>query len=135
MQTILTTRTRLAIVAIALVCGTALPAQAQDAKPAPAAAPMAPMAMPASPADAATAKPRKRRAARPSASGPTCETVSDPWGDICRIRKNAEVACSDVSAPVALKVKTARKTRKPMPEPAPQRNLRQECVDAYMRNV
>lgn len=116
--------------AVVLAIGTwALPASAQSqAAAATAAAAPAPAAM----ADAKPARPipRKRRAAGAMTMG--CEPVQDPWENICTIRKHAEIACSDLSAPAA---KKARKARKGAPPPVAERNPRQECVDAYMRNV
>ena len=117
--------------AVALAIGAwAFPATAQtQAAAATAEAAPAPAAMaqqkPARP------MPRKRRAASGSAAM-GCEPVRDPWENICTIRKHAEIACSDLSAPAA---KKARKARKGAPPPVAERNPRQECVDAYMRNV
>jgi len=118
--------------AAALAIGTlALPAiaQTQAAAATAAAAPPAPAAM----ADQKPARPipRKRRAASAS-TAMDCEPVQDPWENICTIRKHAEIACSDLSAPAA---KKAHKARKGAPPPVAERNPRQECVDAYMRNV
>ena len=116
--------------AVLLAIGTwALPATAQsqaaaaNASTAPASAAMA-EPKPARPI------PRKRRPA--SSVGMGCEPVQDPWENLCTIRKHAEIACSDLSAPAA---KTVRKARKGAPPPVAERNPRQECVDAYMRNV
>lgn len=106
----------------------ALPAAAQTAPPAsaPAAGPAATAA-----ANPAPAAPRKRRAVRRSmALG--CEPVQDPWENLCKIRKNAETACSDLAAPA--RSKAARRARMAQPTEAP-RDRRQECIDAYMRNV
>jgi hypothetical protein len=109
----------------------ALPAAAQTTAPAAASAPSAEAAPgPAMQPQPARPIPRKRRAAMPAAM--TCEAVKDPWENVCTIRKHAEIACSDLPAPAA---KAARKARKGAPPPADVRNPRQECVDAYMRNV
>lgn len=115
----------LATIVMAVPCGLA---GAQDAKAGGAPAVQS--------ADAAPPAPRARkRHARPTMAAPACDKVSDPWGDLCQIRKNAETACSDVAAPAPPKVRTGRKTRKPA-APEPQMpNQRQECVDAYMGNV
>jgi hypothetical protein len=81
-------------------------------------------------APSAPAKAKKRRHARgPMASA--CEAVNDPWENLCKIRQNAEVACSDLPAPG----KVARKPRKGQPAAPAAPNARQQCLDAYMRNV
>ncbi len=116
--------------AVVLAIGTwALPASAQSQA---AAATAAPVPAAAAMADSKPARPvpRKRRSAGAATMG--CEPVQDPWENICTIRKHAEIACSDLSAPAA---KKARKARKGAPPPVAERNPRQECVDAYMRNV
>jgi len=114
---------RLAALLAAGACS--LPAFAQT--PAPAPAPMA------APAPAAEAKPARTLARqRQAAATLGCEPVKDPWENICTIRKHAEAACSDLPVPAA---RPARKARKDAPPPVAERNPRQECIDAYMRNV
>jgi hypothetical protein len=116
--------------ALALLCAAcALPALAQSQPGAPAAV-LAPVA--AAGTDSAPAAPKKRRAARilPASD---CEPVNDPWQNICTIRKNAQTACGDLDTPT--RAAPARKRRTAPPAPVVKRDLRQECIDAYMRNV
>ena len=76
----------------------------------------------------------KRRVAR-RAPRPSCEAVNDPWNDLCTIRKHAQVACSDLPLPKA-RAKAQRAGRKGAPAAVSvPGNPRQECFDAYMRNV
>jgi len=85
-------------------------------------------------AAAPASKPPQRRSVRRSAAA-ACEPVNDPWENLCTIRKHAQVACSDLSTGAA-KGKVTRKARKGrVPVPVAAGNPRQECVDAYMRNV
>jgi hypothetical protein len=83
-------------------------------------------------AESVPAAPKKRRAARilPASD---CEPVNDPWQNICAIRKNAQTACGDLDTPT--RATPARKRRTAEPAPVVKRDLRRECVDAYMRNV
>ena len=121
-----------AFAGVLLACAFAASAQAPAAAPAtatvpPAAPAVAPMATEAQ-------KPLKRRVARRT-SRPSCEAVNDPWGDLCTIRKHAQVACSDLPVPKA-RAKAQRAGRKGAPAAASMPgNARQECFDAYMRNV
>ena len=79
-------------------------------------------------------KPLQRRSVRRSAAA-ACEPVNDPWENLCTIRQHAQVACSDLSSGAA-KSKVTRKARKDRVRAAVAAgNPRQECVDAYMRNV
>ena len=123
-----------AVVGVFLACAFTARAQAPAAANAPQAAPAtAPQAAPAAvPMASEAQKPMKRRVAR-RAARPSCEAVNDPWGDLCTIRKHAEVACSDLSAPKA-RAKAQRSARKGAAA-SPPGNPRQECFDAYMRNV
>jgi len=125
------TKSRLSLTLAAMLAAAAcaLPAAAQTAAPMTASATEAAPAA-AAPSTPARPIPRKRRATTPMAMG--CEPVKDPWENICTIRKHAEVACSDLPVPNA---KVARKVRKGAPPPVAERNPRQECIDAYMRNV
>ena len=111
-------------------------AQAPAASPAATiAAPAASVAQaPAQMAPGTPAKPVKRRGAR-RVQAAACEPVNDPWENLCTIRKHAQVACSDLSTG-ATKVKVSRKARKGRSAaPVAAGNPRQECVEAYMRNV
>lgn len=100
----------------------------------PAAAAAAPAVPAATPMTADPQKPMKRRVVR-RAPRPSCEAVNDPWNDLCTIRKHAQVACSDLPIPKA-RAKAQRAGRKGAPAAASvPGNPRQECFDAYMRNV
>ena len=80
------------------------------------------------------AKPIKRRAVK-RIEAAACEAVNDPWNNLCTIRKHAQVACSDLRAG-AVKSRASAKTRKSRSAaPVAVGNPRQDCVDAYMRNV
>ncbi len=82
----------------------------------------------------AAAKPMKRRSVRRMPAS-ACEPVNDPWENLCTIRKHAQVACGDLSTGAA-KARVSRKAGKGgVAAPAAVGNPRQECVDAYMRNV
>lgn len=109
------------------ICAAPAGAQTKAAAPAAGATPMASATVEKAPMSA----PKKRRVARRSMA-PGCERVNDPWENLCKIRKNAEVACSDLGAPS--RAKASRNVRKGATTAA-QRNMRQECVNAYMRNV
>ena len=75
----------------------------------------------------------KRTARRPSRAG--CQALDDPWGNLCVVRLKAQVACNDLPSP-GKRAKAARKGRSAQTAPAPfSGNPRQECMDAYMRNV
>ena len=108
------------------------PAQAQGTPPAPGAraAAQAPMAAASTPA----AKPKKRRSVR-HAKAAVCTPLNDPWDNLCTIHKKAEIACSDLPTPGAKKTSARAKRKAMQPSPAMPGNPRQECVDAYMRNV
>jgi hypothetical protein len=110
----------------ALLC--AAPAMAQTA-----AQTAQPPAAQERPSPAAPVKSRKRRHVDAQVVAP-CQAVKDPWETVCKIRQNAAVACSDLPAPA----KPPRKPRKgqavaPAAPAAP--DIRQQCIDAYMRNV
>ena len=97
------------------------------------------MAAPAAPASKSvadgTTQAMKRKAHRRSA-GPVCEAVDDPWGNLCVIRKHAETACSDLTAATSMKARTRASRKAQATAPAkPARDVRKECIDAYMRNV
>ena len=80
------------------------------------------------------AKPMQRRSVRRMQAA-ACEPVNDPWENLCTIRKHAQVACSDLSTG-ATKSKVTQKARKARaPAAVAAGNPRQDCVDAYMRNV
>ena len=109
-------------------------AQAPTAPPAPVTAVAAPAMPAATPMAGEPQKPMKRRVAR-RVSRPTCEAVNDPWSDLCTIRKHAQVACSDLALPKS-RGKAPRASRRGTPAAASAPgNPRQECFDAYMRNV
>ena len=115
------------LLAAIAICAAPAGAQTKAAAPATATVPTAPAAAEKAPMNV----PKKRRVARKSmALG--CEPVNDPWQNLCKIRKNAEVACSDLGAPT--RAKASRNVRKGVATAA-QRNMRQDCVNAYMRNV
>ncbi|MBL8376607.1 MAG: hypothetical protein JNM79_01915 [Burkholderiales bacterium] len=88
---------------------------------------MTPSVAPAAPSASAS-----KRRALPRVSAPDCPRLADPWDNLCQIRKMAEVACSDISAPPKPRPVSRRKNA---PPPAAVPNERQNCVDAYMRNV
>jgi hypothetical protein len=117
------TISRLGLAALLAAGACSLPAVAQTSAPEVMAAPA-----PAAQVKPSRALPRKRQGAATLG----CEPVKDPWENICTIRKHAETACSDLPAPAA---RPARKARKDAPPPVAERNPRQECIDAYMRNV
>lgn len=79
-------------------------------------------------------KPAMKRVARRS-SRAGCQALDDPWGNLCVVRLKAQVACNDLPTP-GKRAKVARKGRSAQPALARTTgNPRQECVDAYMRNV
>ena len=79
-------------------------------------------------------KPAMRRVARRS-SRAVCQALDDPWGNLCVVRLKAQVACNDLPTP-GKRAKVVRKGRGAQATPASiAGNPRQECVDAYMRNV
>lgn len=100
----------------------AAPATAPATKPATAAA-----AAPA--ADKADAPKKKRAIKRKPRTA--CTQLDDPWGNVCNIQKNAELACKDLPTGK----KAAKKSAKGKPPATTGENRRQQCVDNYMRNV
>lgn len=82
----------------------------------------------------AVVKPMKRRSVKGmEAAG--CEPVNDPWENLCTIRKHAQVACSDLSTGAAKSRGSAKARKGRSAAPVAAGNPRQDCVDAYMRNV
>lgn len=124
-----------AVAGVCLAWAFAVHAQAPAVPAAAAAVPTAAAAVPAAaPMTTEPQKPMKRRVVR-RAPRPSCEAVNDPWNDLCTIRKHAQVACSDLPIPKA-RAKAQRAGRKGAPAAASvPGNPRQECFDAYMRNV
>lgn len=79
-------------------------------------------------------KPAMKRVARRS-SRADCQALDDPWDNLCVVRLKAQVACNDLPTP-GKRAKVVRKGRGAQPALARTTgNPRQECVDAYMRNV
>lgn len=95
------------------------------------------MAAPGAPASKpvadGTVQPMKRKAQRRK-SGPVCEAVDDPWGNLCVIREHAETSCGDLTPAKSMKGRT-HASRRAQATAATVRDLRKECIDAYMRNV
>ena len=134
--------TRIHLIGFVLLAVLCAPVAAQD-KPAPASAtaPAAASAPVVTPAPAAAAKPPVPQVAEAKADAPKqkrvtkrrtgsdCTKLDDPWGNVCAIKKNAEVACRDLPTGK----KAARKSKKDAPTTT--ENKRMQCIDGYMRNV
>ena len=90
----------------------------------------------ASPPPAATpaSKPLEARSVRRTQAA-ACEAVNDPWENLCTIRKHAQIACSDLSTGAAKSQLTQKARKARAPAAVAGGNPRQDCVDAYMRNV
>ena len=80
------------------------------------------------------AKPMKRRTVKRMEAS-ACEAVNDPWENLCTIRRHAQVACSDLGTGAAKGRVSAKARKGRSAAPLAVGNPRQECVDAYMRNV
>ena len=116
----------------------ATPAAASTAAPA-VTAPTKP-AMVATTAPAKVAAPVKKRTKYSKYSKrtmkPACTKLDDPWDNLCTIKKNAQTACNDLNANkrqvTYVKNKRGKMVKTYKKATA---NQRQQCVDAYMRNV
>ena len=123
-------------VSVAQTPAPAAPAAAPAVIPAAAAKP----AMVAVAAPAKAVKPMKKRTKYSKRTMRTmksaCTKLDDPWGDLCAIKKNAQTACNDLNANkrqvVLMKNKRGKMVKTTKKATA---NQRQQCVDAYMRNV
>lgn len=75
-----------------------------------------------------------------------CEAISgDPWGDLCEIRKKAEVACGDLPSEATV-IKRATNNTKAVkgskagesvaqPDIPLSPDSRERCINAYMNNI